>query len=1411
MPIIYDVYINGEPVKEEIGFTIVESGEERLDSGIIKIPNINRRDPFPMLSLVQIKKKVIDNYVDQNVLSVRTKEMLVISDTVEQAGSYGYYNHTLNMAEYTHKLDYYLQASLVETFGVEDNRSAPYTFTRNRRNVSIDNLLYSNFTLYDILPPIDVKATYRDRFKLKATGKAVVGKELTQIGAGTEVYGRVESDTFIKFSFDNKIINTTYEDVDVELPKGEWIMEYGYYGAGDIPRPIYRYHIRALKTEDITVYDLVMNVRNNVSKYGGIESKKYFDSTRLFDLDKETEEFLKSVTAPQVFLENATARQMLIFVLQYVNALPKLKHDGGIDKLGLIRYNEYEGEFQINDVSGYSATHNTNQIGSRSYSPLKQVLPSDLNEPNMFSPMKDGFKTVRAKDVQLTDTSYELKLERKLYKPIKLEAVIPVTFLYEHLSYGKQKHQEDIVLDLTDMLLNKAEYDVKDVAKEFPVPESVGLYSDDLGLLPYKYNQIYWTEGATSIDLSGTVGELFKEPKLKYVLDAALKRWILNTDFRDSYFGNIFVPHDDPTGLIKERYNAIFEVDAQFYLTSEEIPKKVSFNIEYITEEDTTLRQEKEDVSEINFYSEMRLNQEESVLDLVKASRKSYGDLQRTGNKELRFLKIHKDFNDMYKIGQTDVNDYTITNITKQYFNEYIIATYDLTKHHNRISQATYVDQTYRWRDNYANKAVNRHENYTDYVFIVPRNDNSIKSEDNKIMTKTETLRNMIGVLGTEYSSNYVNNSKATVALIRTDGFLNYYEKESKELFKDIALITPVSSFGIKGGFVFNLGFENNQLAGPSIIRKNISGKFNIGRFNREIRYTDFDGRFKYFDFHIFNKYDLELKEEDYDYYPLVVKNDLSSKRQDDLLMFGTGHIQYKDLSNDSLVVNKDPLTNFKLTYGLNVMSYYTGLFIIGQKFYTNNPLVNNKTQEQKYLYVYDDGTQYKIFDDLKIKEGYYRKIPISRDVINYDSFSQVLSISGIRTSDTSWAIGNDVGDLYLACNEALNGFELVDRHIRPNIYEIGSQFVELGGDDWGSNVPEIPSEPELPIDPEQPEKPSIDYYFNGEFNIVFFNNLDTMNGLDIDLNDEIRLSASLEVPDYEEYVVGIKLVDDIDTLDQTNYIELDDKIEFGVNLTNIDNVYANFDLMLELEDDLLITQQNEVILDDIINVGVNTSTEHQYIYNGAFNVRLNDDITIPSANVIRLDDNIRLGVSFAYSIDGSYSGNLRIKLDDDMKVDSYLGLDLSDTIKVGPDLSIKHEVPLDTNLTIVLSDDMEKSDAVKVDLNDQIKLGVDLRSYSYEIMPKPIILDTYCEASLSTGSKTAVIEVMNNSPFDALITAEHHGRVNLGPYQKGYIRIPNIHPDAKYRQYVIEAYNENIGVSEAQLVRVMTEICIIV
>ena len=82
-------------------------------------------------------------------------------------------------------------------------------------------------------------------------------------------------------------------------------------------------------------------------------------------------------------------------------------------------------------------------------------------------------------------------------------------------------------------------------------------------------------------------------------------------------------------------------------------------------------------------------------------------------------------------------------------------------------------------------------------------------------------------------------------------------------------ITVPVTSRGIKGGFVFSFGFQNNQVAGDGLVTEQKSGVTTY--YNRAKRYTDNKGRFTRFGFAILS--DIEFDEDDYLSYPLITKD----------------------------------------------------------------------------------------------------------------------------------------------------------------------------------------------------------------------------------------------------------------------------------------------------------------------------------------------------------------------------------------------------------------------------------------------------------------------------------------------------------------------------------------------------------
>lgn len=1084
----YEIKLNKRIINNvEQGFSLSRELEEALDNGNLRLLFSDLELPIQQYSLLEINAYELE--VGSNeIVEELEYEFLVISDRVELNSKYkGYYIHNLSVIEYTAKFDLYMQNAFSYSKRIEEKRKeAPYEYVlmefvkspgviRAEReiNFAFPTQYNSQHFLVERNAVIEkpfIQKTFDNNTIIKQTkvGKYSFVKDWLNnpiVEGGNEV-DFVDVDIYIKT---NAPINNNYyilsnQDVEFNLPLGEWEIEVGFkkpyetydgiidgryeedivFEAQDIP--VYRFFVNSLGDEEQTMYDVLMNIRDLVSSYGGIESKLWYEETRLFDIDPNIVEELKSIEAPQIYIPSATTRQLLIFTLSYLNSLPRLIRNGDdIDILTIEKYGEKIGLYDKEDISENYSEQNTNQIGTRSYADLKNILPNDLNEPSTYVPYQNGFQTVRATNIQLIDDEgFELKLpkDKPIYKPIDFEIEIPIKVSNPELMVdpSELEHKETIKLSLNELLIDYNEWQLKEITTNFPSAYFTTPFNLEVGLGKYKTENFYWREGDTSLKLGDVDGVMFKDNRLRSVIAYAFAKFITSDTNMYSMINS-----DNKSLVVLDYF-----IDIEGYLNNPLWFKDIKFNFTYITNENLVIKQDKEDLTQIDFYSELRQNQTENTISLGRSSAKLYGDLQRTGNKENTFTKYHTSLKDLYKVGQVDQHDNVITSITLTFLNNYIIANYTITKHHNRISQATFIDQTYRFRDNYASELLNRYETYNDYLILVPKEKNydryglrKLNHQNTKIRTKrfnnddTPYIYKVIfGNMGVKHN---IKNTKATFVGIRTDGSIKNYKDNNG--FHQI--ISNLSSSGYKQGFVFKFGFQDNQVAGDGLVLKDNNW------YNQAIRYTDTNAKLKYLDFYIMNNY--RENEEKRRTFPLYnfsnfdkrYFNDNNNVSNDNnLLYFSTGNIVNNETAEDSLIVNKDIMSNIHINYAINVLSYNYGDFIFGRKFYTRNQIVYNKDENYKvYLYIYENGTKYDIFEDLNVKSGY-------RDKIDLQEFDNVyltthngyttINIEGLSESDTSFAIGTENKELIFASNINVNEIEIINKHIRPGIREVG-------------------------------------------------------------------------------------------------------------------------------------------------------------------------------------------------------------------------------------------------------------------------------------------------------------------------------------------------------------------------------------
>jgi len=1049
MPFVFDVIIDNQRVNVQMGLFTSRKWEEALDEANMIIPfAYQNKEPYKMFSMVDIKITEIDNYTNRNVIEERELEYLVYSDRVENVGSYGYYKHTVNAIEYTSKLDYHIVRSLARSRSVIDKTQAPFV---THVNLSQTN---KRFFARASLQHVDISATIRqnESVTFEQVYEAYVADN--SVESGYQRYPAVIGTNAPLVSGTNYHV-LSGSPATWKLPVGQWEIYYGVTVdkqiglSGDYStlytgfNKIYTFYVEVVDENELSVLDGLNEIRDCVSKFGGLEDTIYYDSTRIFDIDPEYEEYLSKIQLPQTYLSNITSRKAIIYILSIVNALPRLKRGENIDILTIEPYNLSTGSFEREGIIGYGSFQNTNQIGSRNYLSISQGLTDNLDDPSISTPSGSGYQQVRSLDVQLTANNFAIKLPENypLYMPKKLSVIIPYFEVFPIGGVTPLFSATNFELDLTARWINGEEWKLKEITENFPDIEEKDIWESTLGLREFKVENLSWDIGDTEIDLSKVFGEIFQDNLIRNVVKMAIYEWVMN---------NMPIPLTNISDPPVETFAPLHEVNISIPSTDEY--KDWRFRVEYITDERLVMKQDKLDTSQISFYSEMQQNQEEALVNIVRQSRKAFGDLQRTGNIQPSFVKKHLSLSEFYEVGQKDSQGYTITQVDTNWFNEYAIASYHVTRYHNRIQQETHINQYYRPFDNFAKSVLERHEHYNDYLIALPPNDteSGVRTQNTKIYSNSKTVRRIVEILlGGEFGLPS-EKTKASAALVRTDGMFDVYAEGNDYA---VFMATPLSARGVEEGFVFTFGFKSNQVAGDGLVSRTVFGTTTY--YNRARRYTDRKGRFKRFGFAILN--DIEFSSNEYQSYPLITKTtSQASQIVNNNSYFWCGNPLTNQAFQYPLVWNKDPLTNANLTYQLNVLSYYVNLYIFGLKFFTDNFIVkNHDILRGSRLYLYRDGTTYDMFETIFVKSGYTNTVTLRDNFylgdgnIEYDSTGNQINFIGIDlTGVTSWAIGlpndNDSTiDLLVACNEPLNGIKFVNRHIRPDVYEIGDYIQE--------------------------------------------------------------------------------------------------------------------------------------------------------------------------------------------------------------------------------------------------------------------------------------------------------------------------------------------------------------------------------
>lgn len=1057
MALSYSFILNGQTLDATIGAVVYDKLEEAMDEAALNIPITILNVPHSIFGLLEITAK--DSSAEKKF------SYIIISDTVTLSSKEGFYEHSLIAIEYTHKLDKNFVSALTFTKPFLKTNRAPFQFLRNP-DINISSTSYSELSA-ELFPKVEFKENYfvNEVLKVPQVGQALVARD-----GLLNTLEDVQVRTNINILKNMEIYNLTNGDLEITLRDdfGDYEIEVGYIES-EVFIAIYRHYIRLVEDRRYTMYDMLNRVRAAIP----IERESVFENTRLFDIDTNLVDYFKTIDMPQMFFSQQSARQVINTMFKYINAISRLNHDyDNQDSLSVDFFNKITGSFDSDDISSVETKQDAENYGTRAITFLNQTLQSNFREnPSIKTPANGLFKTVRASNVQLTDNAFELKLERPIYEISKIVVKFPrVAVEFRGYTTGLVKlspeeflfSKDDFELDITSRLIEKTVWDLKNNTNDILTYENLKIFSSDVGMRLNKAANIFWERNSNKINFSLLIGDVFKENLLEEMLRDAIHEEFTLGPYDSDKFGGFDFPDQTINGNDLRAFGA-YEVnfarvdgtDIGTKILSDNIFRNLSFNIEYTTLDETVIRQERMHSNDVLYETELRMNQVTAVSDYGRVSRDLFGKIERSGLANKTITKIHENISSVLDVGQIDAQGFIIVERKLIFHNDFIEAVYSLNKNHNRLNEFNGINQEFRIFEipNYS-QIVKRLDFYSDNIYIVNPTQRAripIDETDTTIFNFEQKFKIPFAHL-TDSQYDIVN-KKISYAFIRTDGFLQQYPDAPNQFgtMQYKAVMTPVVSFGGKNNLNFNFKFDSNIVAGDALTRGDDTLLGLVKNFyNKPIPYTDSFGFFDKLWFGMGARYtptgifpnvtpDNEPGFNAGYAYPLVTGNE-ETLNQDFF-------VKNQDFTNpDWFIVYKDAATTYGFSYQLNFLPLESDDFVIGHSFFLQNPLVMDYEEKiPKQLLIYEDGTEYNKFDDLKVKTGYTTSIDIVSGVLipNPSDFTFLFSQTVLdqMTNATSWAIGDEEGNLFLACNKNYSGFGLLARHKKQNIYQIGDKI----------------------------------------------------------------------------------------------------------------------------------------------------------------------------------------------------------------------------------------------------------------------------------------------------------------------------------------------------------------------------------
>jgi hypothetical protein len=764
-----------------------------------------------------------------------------------------------------------------------------------------------------------------------------------------------------------------------------------------------------------TLLDALNHVRDVVP----FERVSLHSATRLFNIDSDLETFLGNIEAPQFFFTGMSLREMINAIASYVNAIGRMEENRN---LVFSFYNEILDLFDANeDVINRTLKNQTKNFTSSVESSIENATGADdVDRAKITFPNGDSWISPRSNNVKLTDIDFEIRV------PYPIERISRVFMrpndnivLLQYFEYNVSDPGTPLLTDnaiikdtVTNNLFQQVGFDIETstiIYREFTqvsgIPDRYTSENNEIRVIQIQYdgnnqnfNNFIELE-LLYIDVTSLI--LVKEQWDRLPLDVSS---ISNRPLQNLKANTLFFRIGGKTlsnGQLSGIFDNINSLTAFFqramllggFSIIEADIQEINFRIEYVPYFGTRVRLNKDDVTDHPYNTQMSANQGERIVSAERLLRNIYGMAQRLGQDEIEFKRFYTDLDEMFELGQITQDGFVIASKQISYYLNYYMVTYLLSKNFNRFANRIALDQENRPFDiSLGSKTTNRNLLYNEYVEL-----------DTERKENTSLVRNFgVGVFMNTIQPTVIGGSNRPV----TYGLIKSIDMPDVPNNKGI-LVAPVA-FSEGNSLNFYWSIEDILSAGDQLRLESYTEDTQeqplIPVFvNRLIRYTDAEGTLDNLEL----SFGHTFPDHDPDEFPLV------TLPSDPSALIG-GH-SFNGVFNDSFRVKKDKAESLSMNYVLSVVPNfkYVNRIVAGRKLtFANNLIIANKNAN---LLIYtSENETYNSLENLFVK-GTATAYTFTTS-LDQGSGKVVVSIPNISTL-SSWAIGDDEGNLYLGVN----------------------------------------------------------------------------------------------------------------------------------------------------------------------------------------------------------------------------------------------------------------------------------------------------------------------------------------------------------------------------------------------------------